>query len=157
VQPDVLRQAISDVVNRHEVLRTTFELVDASPMQRINDVLPTELNFVSLQSVVPQVRAATWVHAASKVLQRPFDLRKCPLLRNVLYQLVEDDNILFSVMHHIVCDAWSVSIFARELKACYDARAMGCGRRRSFTARASLHALFWGKGGASRHPWPSLN
>jgi amino acid adenylation domain-containing protein/FkbM family methyltransferase len=125
VQSDLLRQAIADVVDRHEILRTTFELVGTSPKQHINEALPTELEVVDLQSVAPQVRAATWIHEASKVLQRPFNLQKGPLLRSVLYQLAEDDNTLFSVMHHIVCDAWSVSIFARELKACYEARVAG--------------------------------
>jgi hypothetical protein len=47
--------------------------------------------------------------------QRPFDLTRGLLFRTTLLRLGENDHILACTLHHIVCDGWSVAIFAREL------------------------------------------
>jgi hypothetical protein len=52
--------------------------------------------------------------------QRPFDLSCAPLLRLALVRLGDREHILLMTMHHLVCDAWSIGVFMRELVACYN-------------------------------------
>lgn len=125
VDTDVLREAIADLAERHEVLRASFDLVDSAPVQRLASTLRPDLEIVDLRSTPATTRTATWAHAASQVLQRSFDLRVPPLFRNVLYQFADSDNVLLTVMHHIICDAWSMAIFARELQTLYYSRISG--------------------------------
>jgi len=125
VDCDAVRQAFVELIERHEVLRTTFELVDLQPMQRINDSATLDFNVIDLRSVATAAKLATWTHSASQALRKPFDLGKAPLFRAILFQLADLHNILFIVMHHIICDAWSISVLTAELSALYEARLSG--------------------------------
>ncbi|MEC4817968.1 MAG: amino acid adenylation domain-containing protein, partial [Scytonema sp. PMC 1069.18] len=58
---------------------------------------------------------------------QPFDLVKGPLLRAILYQMSEQEHILFVNMHHIISDGWSLGIFVRELTQIYTAYVRGTG------------------------------
>src|SRR5258708_24544764 len=50
----------------------------------------------------------------------PFDLERGPLMRAVLVRLTDDENILLVVLHHIVVDDWSMTIFFNELWTLYN-------------------------------------
>ncbi len=56
---------------------------------------------------------------------QPFDLTAAPLLRVVLVRLGEMDHLLHFVLHHIVCDGWSMTVLAHELSALYNAYTAG--------------------------------
>ncbi|MEP6707255.1 MAG: condensation domain-containing protein, partial [Pyrinomonadaceae bacterium] len=57
--------------------------------------------------------------------KRPFDLTAGPLLRLSLLRLGEEEHALLVSMHHIISDAWSIAVFARELASLYEAAATG--------------------------------
>jgi hypothetical protein len=57
--------------------------------------------------------------------QRPFDLQAGPLLRVLLLQLEDEEQVLVVTMHHIVSDGWSMGIFIRELASLYAAYRSG--------------------------------
>ena len=52
---------------------------------------------------------------------RSFDLGRLPLLRAALFRLDDEEYFLVLVMHHIIADGWSMSVFRQELAASYDA------------------------------------
>ena len=117
-----LIRGLQTIVDRHESLRTTFQMIDGSPRQVIN-------NF-SLD--VPQLDLSDWQDSereaqASRILRdevrRPFDLACGPLVRAILLRMTDDDHILLVTMHHIVTDGWSFGIFNRELSRLYAAFA----------------------------------
>ncbi|RKH22074.1 condensation domain-containing protein, partial [Corallococcus sicarius] len=58
-------------------------------------------------------------------MRRPFDLRRGPLVRAVLFKLTEREHILVVNMHHIVSDGWSLGVLVREVSALYAAFAEG--------------------------------
>ncbi|WP_037880705.1 non-ribosomal peptide synthetase, partial [Streptomyces sp. NRRL F-5727] len=115
-----LQDALADAVRRHESLRTRFPESDSGPWQ---DVLPPEAADVPWEfSATDEDRLTDVLSAAAR---RPFDLTTGLPLRAALFTLGDDDHVLLLVLHHIVCDGWSMGALAREVADGYTARAAG--------------------------------
>jgi amino acid adenylation domain-containing protein/non-ribosomal peptide synthase protein (TIGR01720 family) len=109
-----LERALSEVVRRHEALRTTFPAVDGRPFQRIAEPRPLPLDVLD----VPEDDVARVLGEESAY---PFDLAEGPLLRARLLRVAPDDHVLVLALHHIVADGWSIGVVIRELVALYGA------------------------------------
>lgn len=120
-----LERSLSEIVRRHEVLRTTFVVEDGQPVQRIAPPEPFTLSVVNLRDVPDPVREAEAKRLINEEALRPFDLAKGPLFRAVLLQLAEEEYVLLLTMHHIVSDGWSAGVFIRELRTLYQAFSQG--------------------------------
>jgi alpha-ketoglutarate-dependent taurine dioxygenase len=120
-----LEQSFTEIVRRHEVLRTNFPMVSGKPMQAIASSVSLTLPVLDLSSLQPEEQSVRVQQSILEEVQRPFDLAKELLLRIRLFQLGETSHVLLLVMHHIVCDGWSTGIFIRELSALYKAFAKG--------------------------------
>ncbi|HVR96134.1 MAG TPA: amino acid adenylation domain-containing protein, partial [Thermoanaerobaculia bacterium] len=108
-----LESALTEVVRRHEALRTTLALGGQGwPIQKIAPAGP-----VLLERAEPAQATAL---AAS-----PFDLEHGPLRRFLLVRLGEDEHALLAVLHHAICDGWSLDLLLREVGALYGAFAAG--------------------------------
>ncbi|MBD6618564.1 amino acid adenylation domain-containing protein [Komarekiella sp. 'clone 1'] len=116
-----LEQSINEIVRRHEILRTYFQLVNGQPVQLIAPTLAIPLPIVDLQHlpVIEQTTEVENLRLAS--YQQPFDLAQSPLLRLTLLRLKTREYILLVTMHHIISDAWSEGIFIREVSVLYEA------------------------------------
>jgi amino acid adenylation domain-containing protein len=120
-----LQQSITEIVKRHEILRTTFPLVNGVAVQVIHANVNITISLVNLE-VLPDVEQAAEVQRLVKEQsQRPFDLVQGPLLRVTLLQLGRESHILLLTIHHIVSDGWSMGIFFRELSTLYAAFSQG--------------------------------
>ncbi len=123
-----LSQTFNEIVRRHEVLRTTFVLVEGQPVQAIASLLggaqdaPTlniPIPVVDLREL-PQVERETQERKLTTLeAQRPFNLSTGPLLRVTLLRLDETEHIMLLNLHHIVADGWSMGVLIRELSAIY--------------------------------------
>ncbi|HYO16637.1 MAG TPA: non-ribosomal peptide synthase/polyketide synthase [Thermoanaerobaculia bacterium] len=127
-----LRAAVTEIVRRHEALRTTFGERDGSPYQVVAPDPACSLPIVDLGGLPPDgegEREAELLRLAVAEARRPFDLAAGPLLRTTLLRLDTGgegpEHVLFLTMHHIVSDGWSMGIFLRELAALYGAFAQG--------------------------------
>ena len=120
-----LVQAVNDVVNRHEILRTTFQTVDGTPFQVISKVSSVSIEFFDFQNAPESERLSTAQQTLKEYSDRPFSLEQGPLLRIALAQLDATDYLLFITMHHIITDAWSMNLLKREIAAGYSARRQG--------------------------------
>ncbi|WP_353929455.1 amino acid adenylation domain-containing protein [Okeanomitos corallinicola TIOX110] len=110
-----LEKAIKEIIQRHEILRTSFSVINESPTQIIH--LQSQLKIQVLDW--KQLTASEQLNQAQKLakeeLQQPFNLSKSPLIRVKLLQLTEQSQLLFLVIYHIIADGWSMDIFRREL------------------------------------------
>jgi acyl-CoA synthetase (AMP-forming)/AMP-acid ligase II len=117
----VLEQSINEVVRRHEILRTTFALVDGRYVQVIEPHLAVPLAFDDLRTS-PNSNGET---IGSEIIQEEilysFDLVKGPLIRTRLLRLAEQEHLLVISTHQVICDGWSLGVFVDELVALYDA------------------------------------
>lgn len=121
----LVERCLNEMVLRHEILRTTFEERDGSPVQIIASPAPVELEVIDLSARPGKERAGEALHAITKDAERPYDLTIGPLYRTALFKLNERHHILGVQLHHIIFDGLSVRVFLRELGALYEAFAAG--------------------------------
>jgi amino acid adenylation domain-containing protein len=122
---DALKQAITTIVDRHQSLRTHFELVDDTPIQVINDGSLLETPVIDLQYLVPAERLEVAKQMAIDEAQKPFDLQVSPLVRVSLIQLAPTSHVLLIIMHHIISDGWSMGVFINEFGQLYRSLSVG--------------------------------
>ena len=120
-----LEWGLNQIINRHEVLRTTFAQADGTPVQVITPELSLSLSRIDLRSVPEDVREGKVEQLAAEEAQRPFNLARGPLLRAVLLQLSGQEHVLLVTVHHIVADGWSIGILIREMALLYEAFITG--------------------------------
>lgn len=120
-----VRESLGDVVGRHEALRTTFDLADGRPVQRVVPARGVPLPIVICEGDDKEARRAAAQRQAEIEVVKPFDLAAGPLLRAMLIRIDDVEHWLVVTIHHIVCDAWSLNLFQRELGAAYEARLSG--------------------------------
>ncbi|HFQ95634.1 MAG TPA: hypothetical protein ENK30_03590, partial [Anaerolineae bacterium] len=116
---DAFRRSLDAIVARHAILRTAFEETDDGPIQRILPQRAIPIQETDLRHLPPDQRLPEARRLAQALAARPFDLTREPLLRVGLYRLDDHDHVIAVVMHHIISDGWSVSLFLRELEALY--------------------------------------
>jgi amino acid adenylation domain-containing protein len=120
-----LEQALSELVRRHESLRTRFVLIDDEPVQLISPAGLLALPVTDL-SMLPELdREASVRSLAIEQAQQLFDLEQGPLLRVALLRVGAEEHVLLITLHHIICDAWSLGIISREIATLYDAFSAG--------------------------------
>ncbi|MEG4111235.1 MULTISPECIES: amino acid adenylation domain-containing protein [unclassified Microcoleus] len=116
-----LEQSLSEIVRRHEALRTTFSAVNGQPIQVIHPAVTLLLPIVDLRELPETEREVEAQRLATEEAQRPFDLVNQQLFRVKLLHLAEEEHLLLLTMHHIVSDGWSLGVFMGELTALYEA------------------------------------
>lgn len=116
-----LEQSFNEIVRRHEVLRTTFTVVEGQPVQVIIPTLTFKLPVVDLQELPEIEREAEVLRLAVQEADQAFDLTEDILLRVKLLKLGETGHVVLFTMHHIVTDAWSTGILIREISTFYQA------------------------------------
>ncbi|MFL5705396.1 MAG: amino acid adenylation domain-containing protein, partial [Ktedonobacteraceae bacterium] len=121
----VLERSLSEIVRRHESLRTTISSEKGHPVQIISPPVSFSLPTVDLQAFPEAEREAQLQAKLVEEIQRPFNLHEGPLLRAVLLKLAEQEHVLVVTMHHIISDGWSMGVFIRELSQLYPAFVQG--------------------------------
>jgi amino acid adenylation domain-containing protein len=114
---DALQQAMDRLVACHEILRTTFCMVDGILMQEVHEAKPG-----GVRLGLDQVKAGDKAGAFARLndqLNRPFDLENGPLLRAGIIRIGANEDVFFVTIHHIVVDAWSLGLMLRELFTLY--------------------------------------
>ena len=122
---EALQRSLHEIVQRHEVLRTTFASENGQPYQLIAPSLSVGIDYIDISSTPETEREARARLLASEQGQRPFNLAQGPLFRATLLQLGDQDQILLLTMHHIVSDAWSSAVMLDELSFLYEAFVVG--------------------------------
>ena len=121
----VLEDSLREVIRRHEVLRTRFELRDGEAEQVIDEQVEFNLAVEDLSGLEREAAERAVQELARAEAQRGFDLRTGPLLRAKLLQLSANEHELLLTMHHIVSDGWSLSVLVKEIGTLYQAYAQG--------------------------------
>jgi len=115
-----LAAALSDVLGRHEVLRTVFEVADGEPYQRVLDV-----DAAGWGLEVAEVGESELESAVDAVAGYESDLSVELPVRAVLFVLGPQEHMLAVVVHHIASDGWSSAVLARDVGRAYAARCGG--------------------------------
>jgi hypothetical protein len=114
-----LEQSLSEIIRRHEVLRTHFEGSSEGTTQVISPVSSIAIPVTDLRPSPEEDRAALAVRLIELEVRRPFDLCDGQMLRARILRLDSDENIVVFVMHHIAGDGWSVGLLIDEAVSLY--------------------------------------
>ena len=120
---EALAAALTDVVGRHESLRTLFWAPDGIPHQLVMSADRADFGW-------QVVDASDWSNrrldeAIGDVVRHPFDLETEIPLRAQLFRSGEGQHVLVAVVHHIAADGWSITPLVRDLAVAYEARRQG--------------------------------
>ncbi|MEU8591498.1 condensation domain-containing protein [Streptomyces sp. NPDC048664] len=114
-----LASALEFVVERHEALRTAYELRDGRLLQTVLDPRTPPIEVIDADSA-EAVRAE-----AERRGREPFDLAKGTVLRCVVWRGSPGCDALLLVVHHIAVDGWSLQPLLDDLAVAYDAALEG--------------------------------
>jgi amino acid adenylation domain-containing protein len=120
-----LQRALDRIVERHEVLRTRFVVVDGEPEQQIVPAEQSRFVLVEHDLRLADDPAADLESIVVEEAGARFDLAQGPVIRGRLIRLAADEHVLLITMHHIASDGWSMDVLRRELRALYDADVRG--------------------------------
>ncbi|MBO1049496.1 MAG: AMP-binding protein [Dolichospermum sp. DEX182a] len=122
---NALEQALSEIVHRHEILRTSIQTVNGRPIQIIAPEVTINIQLVDLQQLLNPQHETFLEQQIQLEAIAPFDLETAPLIRFSLLQLSTREYVLLLTMHHIISDGWSMGILISELSSLYQAFCAG--------------------------------
>ena len=120
-----LEAAFNAVVERHEILRTTFVVDGGEPFQLVHPALVIRIGVTSLEHMAPETREAEARALATAESVKPFDLARLPLLRVTVLTMSALEHILIVNVHHIAADGMSLDLLLDEVGAACRAFATG--------------------------------
>ena len=116
---DALSAALSEVVRRHEILRTVFEQRNGRTVQIVRAASRVSIPIVDLTGYGAHIRELKAMALVAEHAKRPFDLSVGPLMSVEVLKLSAEEHILLIAFHHAIFDAWSDGIFFKELDDLY--------------------------------------
>jgi acyl-CoA synthetase (AMP-forming)/AMP-acid ligase II len=125
VDTAVLERTINEIVRRHEILRTTFAVAEDRHVQVIAPQLVVPLELHDLSALPRSKRQKIGHQLIWEEALHSFNLAKGPLIRTRLLRLAEREHRLLISTHQVICDGWSLGVFAQELAAFYEAFSGG--------------------------------
>ncbi len=107
-----LGNIVETIINRHEALRTTLDLVDNEVVQIIHEDVRVKRNYYE----VKESELDDFIDG----LVKPFDLKKAPLFRVALIRVSQEKHVLFWDIHHAVYDGSSMVVLLNEIVRLYN-------------------------------------
>jgi thioesterase domain-containing protein len=118
-----LQSSLQEIVKRHDSFRTEFRLEGDELLQVVTQNCTADLSVTDVTNAPDPYGEA--YRLASQDVAEPFDLSQAPLFRARVFRVTPEDHVFLCTMHHIVTDAWSMQIFAKELTVLYEALSNG--------------------------------
>lgn len=120
-----LERSLQTVIQRHELLRTTFQEKAGLPVQVIHPAGPLYFPSIDLHGLEQEAREREVRRLVAQDGGQPFNLARGPLLRAYLLCVDSARHVLFLTMHHIIIDGWSNHVLERELRTLYQSFSTG--------------------------------
>ena len=120
-----LTETFNAIVQRHEILRTSFHAEDGRPRQVVTAEVRLTLPVIDIRDLPASKREAEALRLSTEEAWKPFDLSQGPLIRVTLVRQDEEDYLLLVTLHHIISDGWSLGIIIKEVGAFYEAFVSG--------------------------------
>ena len=124
LRTDDLINSFKQVAQQHQILRTTFELIDSQAVQRVDTELHLDITTFDLQDSSGKVQDKEVEAIARAEAARAFDLQHGPLARISIIKLTDDLHVVILTMHHIIIDKWSMDLFRKEWAKAYQGKAL---------------------------------
>jgi Condensation domain len=174
--PAMAEACLVEIVRRHEIWRTTFEVANGKPIQVVHANCKLRLAMTDLRNVSTSDRDAKALQLATQDAIEPFDLSRGPLFRARLVTLDDNHHRLYLTAHQLLVDGITVfDVFPYEFTTLYENFAVGrpsplaeletqyadfaCWQRRHITNEMlKMQLAYWDKQVAGELPvlrWPN--
>ncbi|MEI7980727.1 MAG: condensation domain-containing protein, partial [Bacteroidota bacterium] len=118
---ELLVQSLGILIERHEILRTTFHVMEGKPVQQVHPSGKPEIHYEDLRYLPLNERETRAMKEALQHGKTAIPLDMLPLLRFKVLHLRDLEYMLLINPHHIISDGWSNALFAKELSMTYAA------------------------------------
>jgi amino acid adenylation domain-containing protein len=116
---EILRECLTYLLDRHEILRTTFDYVAGVPVQIIHESAPPDFSFIDLTNCDDlEGQADSTIREESS---RELDFKKLPIRRNILIRIANNNYRLVRISHPLITDGFASQILDAELATLYEA------------------------------------
>ncbi len=113
---DALEWSWNQIICRHDLLRTVFELHQGDPAQYPTPFRPIRLRRMDFGDLAEPQRMEAARREAVRQARQPFNLVAGQLWRaKLLCCCSEREHVFVVIFHHIICDGWSIGILVREV------------------------------------------
>ncbi|UCH95688.1 MAG: SDR family NAD(P)-dependent oxidoreductase, partial [Candidatus Aminicenantes bacterium] len=123
IEKDKIESCLRKLIARHESLRTSFEMVDEEPVQRVHARAEFQLENYELPEKGTRGLAPLFKELAANTIKnfvRPFDLSRAPLMRSGIITTPDGNQTWMLDVHHIVSDGMSQAILTRDFISLYN-------------------------------------
>jgi len=120
----IIREALKQIIQRHESFRTSFEVINNQLVQIVKKEVVIPLKEKDFSSITFPERKRK-VKEVEEEIATPFILAQMPLLRVILVKWAENHYEILFNMHHIVSDGWSKEILKEEFNIYINAFRQG--------------------------------
>ncbi|MDP4143546.1 MAG: amino acid adenylation domain-containing protein [Bacillota bacterium] len=110
-----LEDSLFKLINRHEVLRTSFHVVSGETVQKIHDRVEVKVSYDNSGDSIEHI---------IKDFVKPFSLNTLPIFRIKLVKVKQNIHVLLMDMHHIIFDGVSISVFINEFSDLYNGKEL---------------------------------
>jgi len=114
---EALNQAFLSLIQRHEVLRTSFREDENEEVKQW--IIPAEEVDFSVEIVEQGKQKCTYSDLLQHFLSQPFDFKNAPLFRVIAIEVESEKWVVCYLMHHIICDGWTIELIRKEFFALY--------------------------------------
>jgi len=125
----LIERTFTEIIRRHEILRTTFHTVDGKPVQRIQPPCAFKIPVKDWMGLEKEEQERRILDFLNKEGQRPFDFEHGPLLRVTLLKLTGTGHLFVLTEHHLIHDGWTQGVLLREFIAIFTAYSEGKSHR----------------------------
>ncbi|WP_238539735.1 non-ribosomal peptide synthase/polyketide synthase [Corallococcus macrosporus] len=122
---EALQAALNEVVKRHEVLRTTYQLTEEGAVQVIHAEGTLPMPVEDVPGDTAEAREAELLRRCTELAAIPFDLEQGPVARALLLRMGPEEHVLSLMQHHVISDAWCTLVLGRELSVLYSCFSAG--------------------------------
>ena len=119
LQFDMLEKAVNLLIERHEILRTSFSVLDGEVMQLIHPAQTIKLDRYDVSNFPQDERETQVTRLTLQEGERSFSLSNGLLLRGGVIKVSDEEHVIMLTMHHICADGWSNGVLIRELAETY--------------------------------------
>ena len=115
-----VEEVFKAIINRHETLRTSFEVIDGQPVQRVHEQVDFSMEMLYIDELEDsEQNIKRKIDELARKFIRPFDLSKAPLIRVGLIRVSDMKHVLMVDMHHIISDGTSMGIMVKEFDSLF--------------------------------------
>lgn len=116
---EALSEACKAVIQRHEILRSTYAADGNS--YTVKEDVTIDIPVIDLTSLRPDEKKGRIKHFSQREVEIPFNLAEGPVIRFAIFKISSAETALIVTAHHIVCDGWSIGIILQEISKFYSA------------------------------------